>query len=288
MSREQETLFAIAPRASDSRIHQVHIRFAGFIPCQALALGDVVPHVGDLLTRPLSWIGNFRYIGGDARSFDFTLAGTEDRARGMVSVLFERRTNGDARLASVSKHAGLVKGFRDDQIGRKVDRVCYEVRGAGTGTNWHPTPAGTKQASTEHMHAELTHSSDHGYDRYVIRITMETYNELTPGTTLVGASFSADATIQLNYPQDSFLPTHWTVEGHHDGFPNFEIYVSDWQTQSSDPPRVYEYDLHNFSATALDLLGDKEVGFQMQATTRGWPPAPLDALRYGHRWGTKR
>jgi hypothetical protein len=195
--------------------NRVHIRFAGFIPCQVLGPGPL----GE-------GIGNFAdfFLAGDGRGFSFTAA--RDRSRAAVSSLVSK-----TRIESTHEHVGASQAYRDDVL--RTDggawsqfARCFSVVDGGTPYFEHsdPVPQVDTWHATQDKNADWT-------------LTKTTFRIQATGQTPVGSfPCSLDGIGDLYIWWDNAgTARYFDVRVSHDAFPAYELYINETAVFTHDP-----------------------------------------------------
>ncbi len=193
----------------------VHLRFAGFIPCDVLGPGRLGEGVGDFTDF---------YLEGDNRGFSF--AGARDQSRASASALISK-----TRIESAHEHVGTSRAFRNDVVRASGDAWspfarCFTVESGGAPYFEHTDT--TPEINTWHSTADSNETWT---------LTKTTFRLRATGQTPVGEfPCSLDGVGDLYVWWDNAgNARHFDVRVDHDAFPAYELYINERPVFRHDP-----------------------------------------------------
>ncbi len=192
---------------------QVHLRFAGFIPCDAVGI-------------PAPFIRRWSHYRGDGRGFDFV--GAKQRSRASLSVLVSRN-----RIDAMSPILGESQGFTSSQV-TSGQGNCFTVR-AGQ------TPGERKlDPNPEIMAWHSAKGQNQGYELTKTRLKLHATDPIPYGPVP-----SLDAYVDIWIWWSGNTPVHYYLDGKRDSYPSYELYING--------NRVYAFDALAAGTSPLDL-----------------------------------
>lgn len=172
----------------------VHLRFAGFIPCDAVGI-------------PVPWIRRWSHYKGDDRGFSFS--GARHRSRASISVLVSR-----TRIEAMTPIVGESQGFTGAQV-VPDGGPCSRVR-AGEQPGERKT-----DPDAEIVAWHGAQGPDQGYELTKTRLKLHATDPIPYGPVP-----SLDAYADLWIWWQGSAPRYYYFSGTRDGFPSYELYVN--------------------------------------------------------------
>ena len=212
-SGKADTPALLLPRYGEG--DTLHIRFAGFIPCDVLGPGPLGEGISDL--------ADF-YLEGDGREFSFDAA--RDQSRASISALISR-----SRIEATHEHMGPSRAYRDDELSPRGDAWSEFARcfsSTSTAVPYFEHTDDDPQIDTWHAtqdeNAEWT-------------LTKTTFRIRATGQTPLGEfPCSLDGLGHLYVWWDSAgIARHYDLRVNHDAFPAYELYLNEQAIFLHDP-----------------------------------------------------
>ncbi len=177
------------------------------------------------------------YFGGDNRAFD--PAAPTYRVRQLVTVIPDETEDADGvndgiKAGSLRNLAEEVRAYAEDAMDDGVLDVADEDGRSNDCRLFHKAHL----AETDLMTVDVARTGPKSLE---IRLQGTLHNPLVGPAEVLGA-IDWDFTLALDA---SVEPAQWTLNGAHDGFPAYEIYVNGQAVYQHDPgPPPYEFSRH--------------------------------------------